>query len=60
MRRRSTVFGMEILLLTIFLSLVLAAGFTASFVHTVIRADGRSLEQQSLQPLDDEDSPSPF
>jgi len=46
---------MEILLLTIFLSLILAIGFTAGFVHGVVRADGRSLEQQSLQPLDEDD-----
>lgn len=52
-----TVSSMEILLLTIFLSLILAAGFTASFVHTVLRTDGRSMEQQSLQPLEEEDSP---
>ncbi len=52
-----TVSSMEILLLTIFLSLILAAGFTASFVHTVLRTDGRSMEQQSLQPLEEEDPP---
>ncbi len=44
---------MEVLLLTIFLSLVLAAGFVACFVNAAQRTAQRSLDQQSLMPLDD-------
>ena len=49
---------MEVLLLTILLSLILAAGFVVCFVRAALRRDGRGLEQQSLLPLagDDVDS----
>ena len=46
---------MDILFLTIFLSLVLAAGFIACFVRIATRREGRSPEQQSLLPLADDD-----
>ncbi len=44
---------MEVLLLTIFLSLVLAAGFVACFVNAAQRVAERSIDQQSLMPLDE-------
>ncbi len=47
---------MEVLFLTIFLSLILAGGFIASFVHANQEKEGGGLEQQSLMPLDDSES----
>jgi hypothetical protein len=45
---------MAILVLTIFLSVLFAAGFTAAFVASLAKSPARSLEQQSLLPLEEE------
>ena len=46
---------MEVLFLTIFLSLVLAGVFVACFIRVASRREGRGLEQQSLMPLSDDE-----
>lgn len=43
---------MEVLFLTIFLSLIFSALFFAGFVRTSLQKRGKSVEQQSLMPLD--------
>ncbi len=50
---------MAILVLTIFLSVILAAGFTVAFVHTLVKAPARGMEQQSLLPLADDTCNTP-
>ena len=45
---------MQVLALTIFISLVLAAIFVVCFFWAVQRSSGGSLEQDSLQPLRDD------
>lgn len=45
---------MEVLLLTIFVSVVLAMGFVIFFVWQVRGGDSGDAERNSLMPLDDE------
>ena len=46
---------MQVLTLTIVISLLLAALFVVFFFWAVQRSDGGSLEQESLQPLRDDE-----
>jgi hypothetical protein len=43
---------MEVLFLTIFLSLILSALFFAGFIRSHLQQRGKSMEQQSLMPLE--------
>jgi hypothetical protein len=43
---------MQVLFLTIFLSLLLSAVFFAGFIRSSRQQRGKSMEQQSLMPLD--------
>lgn len=42
---------MEVLYLTVFLSLCLAAWFTVAFVRTAVKRDAGAWEQEALLPL---------
>lgn len=45
---------MEVLYLTVFLSLCLAAWFTVAFVRSAMRRDAGAWEQEALLPLQEE------